>query len=114
MLFRSKLYNLEPKVLVQYRREAFEREELGRIRVNLDDELVATRSLDLLGPLKGERAIMERGAAIFEIKAEDFLPYWLHTLIGKYDLSSEPISKYCLAVRSQGRLSAAGRADDEY
>jgi len=109
-----RMYNLEPKVLVQYRREPLERREGGRIRVNLDDELVATRRLDLFGPLGGAHRILDYGHAVFEIKAEDFLPGWLHTLIGKYDLWNEAISKYCLAVRSECLLSEIGRANDEY
>ena len=103
-------YNFEPKVIVQYRRQAFQRTEMSRIRVNFDDELFSCRNLDLLGPLEGARRLLRYGDAIFEIKVDDMrMPYWLHTLIGKYNLQNEAVSKYCYCVRGQGRMSAVGR-----
>jgi hypothetical protein len=104
---------MEPKVLIEYRREALERRELGRTRVNFDFELRATRDLSLLGELRGARQILGCGRAIFEIKVDGGqLPFWLHMLIAKYDLQNEAISKYCYAVRSEARLSTSSRADD--
>jgi len=102
-------YNMSPKVLIQYRRQAFERVELGRVRANFDDELFATSHLDLLGPLRGGRRLQQYGRAIFEIKVDGVMPYWLHQLIAKYNLQSEAISKYCFAMRSEARFSAVGR-----
>jgi len=106
-------YNMEPKILIQYRRQAFERLEINRVRVNFDDELLATRNLDLLGPLQGARRLLRYGKAVLEIKVDGYLPEWLHRLIAKYSLQAEAISKYCYAVRSEARFSAAGRGDDE-
>jgi len=105
-------YNMEPKILIQYRRQAFERMEINRARVNFDDELLASRNLDLLGPLAGARRLLRYGSAILEIKVDGYLPDWLHMLIVKYSLQAQAISKYCHAVRSEARLSAFGRADD--
>jgi hypothetical protein len=106
-------YNMEPKVIVQYRRQALERKEISRVRVSFDDELLATRHLELLGPLRGARRLLQLGHAVFEIKVDGTLPYWLHALISKYNLQSEAVSKYCYAVRSEGRFSAIGR-EEEY
>jgi hypothetical protein len=105
--------NMEPKILIQYRRQAFERLEVNRTRVNFDDELVASRTLDLLGPCQAGGRLMKYGGAIIEIKVDNVLPFWLHTLIGKYELRNEAISKYCYAVRSQARMSAVAREVDE-
>jgi len=102
-------YNMEPKILIQYRRQAFERWEVNRTRVNFDDQLLATRNLDLLGSLNGARRLLEHGHAIFEIKVDNTLPFWLHMLIAKYNLWNEAVSKYCYAVRSEARNSARGR-----
>lgn len=102
-------YNFEPKVLIQYRRQAFERVELNRVRVNFDDELQATRHLDLLGPLQGPRRLLQYGHAVFEIKVDGPMPYWLHMLIDKYNLQNQAFSKYCYAVRSEARFTAAIR-----
>jgi SPX domain protein involved in polyphosphate accumulation len=105
-------YNMEPKVIVQYRRQAFERRETSRVRVSFDDELMATRHLDLLSHLRGARALLRPGHCIFEIKVDDIMPYWMHMLISKYDLQNRAISKYCYAVRSEARFSAMGRPDE--
>lgn len=102
-------YNMEPKIIIQYRRQAFERQEINRVRVNFDDELLATRNLELLGPLPGARRLLQYGHAIFEIKVDQVMPYWLHTLIAKYNLQNQALSKYCYAVQSEGRYSSLGR-----
>jgi hypothetical protein len=105
----QRMYNMEPRVIVQYRRQAFERMELNRIRVNFDDELLATRNLGLLDPLRGARRLLQYGHAVFEIKVDNVLPYWLHTLIAKYNLQNEAVSKYCYTVQSEARVSAIAR-----
>jgi len=105
-------YNMEPKVIVEYRRLALERREASRTRINLDDELVATRDLHLLGPLRGARRLLRPGHCILEIKVDGVLPNWLHTLIMKYDLQAQAISKYCYAVRSEARMTATSRSDE--
>jgi hypothetical protein len=107
-----KQYNMEPKIVVQYRRHALERQELGRVRVSIDDELVATRHLQLLGELRGPRRLLNYGNAIVEFKLDGFMPYWLHTLISKYDLVDQALSKFCFAVRSEAMLSPVGRTGD--
>jgi len=104
--------NMEPKVIVQYRRQAFERPEFQRVRVSFDDEVFASRYLDLLGPLQGGRRVLPYGHAVFEMKADGVMTRALHMLIGKYDLAHEAVSKYCYAVRATARLSARARARD--
>jgi SPX domain protein involved in polyphosphate accumulation len=102
-------YNMEPKIIVQYRRQALERLEINRVRVNFDDELYATRNLNLLAPLQGARQLLKYGHAILEIKVDQVMPFWLHKLIGKYNLQNQALSKYCYAVQSEGRYSSIGR-----
>jgi hypothetical protein len=105
-------YNQEPKLLIQYRREAYERRELGRVRVNFDDELVASANLELLAPLRGARRLMRYGHSVFEIKVDSVMPTWLHMLIGKYNLQNQAFSKYCYGIRSIARLSTELRDDE--
>ena len=105
----QKLYNMMPVILIQYRRQAYEKNELGRIRVNFDDELLSTRQLNLFGPLKADLPILRYGKSIFEIKIDGGLPFWLHTLIAKYNLQNLALSKYCMAVRCSARMSATAR-----
>lgn len=102
-------YNFEPRVLLQYRRQAYERIELNRVRVNFDDELIASRDLDMLGHMSGARSLLGYGNSIFEIKVDNVLPYWLHQLISKYDLNNQAFSKFCYAVQSEARGSSVAR-----
>lgn len=104
-----RLLNMEPKVLLQYRRTAFERRELNRCRVNFDDQITATRRCDLLGSMDRARRLLQYGHCVFEIKVDGSLPYWLHALIVKYNLQLQAFSKYCHAVRSELLLSPAAR-----
>jgi hypothetical protein len=105
-------YNMDPRILIQYRRQAFERQEIGRVRANFDDELLATGKLDLLGPMRGARRLMEPGYSIFELKVDEALPYWMHALIAKYDLQNQAVCKYCHAVSSRAFLSHVEREDE--
>ncbi|HEY3215484.1 MAG TPA: polyphosphate polymerase domain-containing protein [Candidatus Eisenbacteria bacterium] len=101
--------SMEPKILVQYRRYALERKQGGRVRVSIDDDVLATRNLELLGPLRGARRLLDYGNAVVEFKLDGTMPFWLHKLISKYELVDRAISKFCFAVRSEARLSAIGR-----
>ena len=106
-------YNMVPKIMVQYRREAYEKIELKRVRANFDDELLSSRNLDLLAPLKGGRRMLKYGNSIFEIKVDGGMPFWMHNLISKYDLQNQAISKFCYSIRNEARFSAIGRPGDD-
>ena len=108
----QRMYNMEPRIIVEYRRQAFERLEASRTRINLDDELWASRSVNLLGPLDSARPVLQRGHAILEIKVDGVMPKWVHMLISKYDLQAVALSKYCYATRSEARMSSVGRPED--
>jgi SPX domain protein involved in polyphosphate accumulation len=105
-------YNMTPTILINYRREAYEKVELNRVRANFDDELLASRNLDLLGPLKGARNLLKYGSSIFEIKVDGTMPFWMHTLISKYNLQNQSVSKFCHGIRSEARFSGMAREDD--
>lgn len=108
----QRLYNMVPQILVQYRRRAYEKNEINRVRLSFDDNLVGSKHLNLLGQLRGARPLLKYGNAIFEIKIDGTVPYWLHKLIAKYDLQNEAISKFCYAIRGQARLSTLSRPDE--
>ena len=108
----QRLFNMVPQILVQYRRRAYEKNELNRVRLSFDDNLMASKHLSLLGQLRGARPLLKYGNVIFEIKVDGTVPYWLHKLIAKYDLQNEAISKFCHAIRGQARLSTFARADE--
>jgi len=108
----QKQFNMEPKVIVQYRRKAWERRDLCRIRTNFDDELVSTRDTDLLGSLPNARSLLKYGNSVFEIKVDGAMPYWLHMLTDKYGLKDRTFSKFCYSLVSGARTSAVMIKDE--
>jgi hypothetical protein len=107
----QKQYNMEPKILVQYRRRAFERRDLSRVRVNFDDELVGSRDLNLLTTLSNARRLLRYDHSVFEVKVDGVMPFWLHMLIDKYGLQNRAFSKFCFSIYSEARTSAILRDD---
>ena len=107
----QKQYNMEPKVIVQYRRTAWERRDVSRVRTNFDDDLVASRDADLLGDLGTARGLLRYGHSVFEIKVDGVMPYWLHMLTDKYALQNQAFSKFCYAIASEARTSAITRGE---
>ncbi len=107
-------YNFQPTVLLQYRREAYERNEMNRVRANFDDNIIACRDLDLLGPMYGSRRILSYGHSVFEIKVDNVLPYWMHMLISKYNLENRAFSKYCFTAYSESLQTNVSRPNIGY
>ena len=105
-------YNMVPKIMVQYRREAYERNEIHRVRANFDDEILGSRELNLLDPLQSARPLLKNGNAVFEIKVDGTMPFWLHHLISKYDLQDQAFSKFTNSVRSEALFSTFARQED--
>ena len=105
-------YNMHPKVMVQYRRQAFERMEINRVRVNFDDQLQASRGLNLFEPLVSPRSLLKYGNSVFEIKVDGEMPFWLHGLVAKYNLQDQAFSKFTHAIRSEARFSMSHRATE--
>ncbi len=104
-------YNMLPKIMVQYRREAYERNEINRVRANFDDELLGSRELSLLEPLHAARPLLKYGNCVFEIKVDGTMPYWLHYLISKYDLQDQAFSKFTNSIRSEALFSVFAREE---
>jgi len=89
--------NLEPKVLVLYDREAFV-DPHSDLRVTIDTEVQAIAASNPYQTLGTELPIMNR--PVFEIKFRDVVPAWLNTILRKYGVMREPISKYCRGVEA--------------
>lgn len=105
----QKQFSMEPKIMVQYRRTAWERRDLSRVRTNFDDGLIASRDLDLLGPMNNARRLLQYGHSVFEIKVDGVMPYWLHMLTDKYGLQNQAFSKFCNSIISEARKTSVIR-----
>ncbi len=92
-------YNLRPTHLTVYEREAF----LGRfdatLRVTFDRNLRGG-SYPSLGEIYQEAGLREvfPGHFIIEVKYNTRFPAWLKTVLGRYGLRNEALSKYCLCA----------------
>ena len=89
----------KPWIVVRYLRTPYVASG-GKLRVTFDSRLEACRKADL-----GYSEFMVpvlRDHVILEIKAQShtLLPRWLNTLIRKYDLNKDAISKYAYAVEA--------------
>ena len=97
--FRIKqTYAMTPVVNVQFRRQAFVARADRRVRITLDDRLVARRARDLYDPLPAPHVGLAGDSSILEVKVDRAMPFWMHRLIAKYRLQVESMSKYCYAV----------------
>jgi len=110
----QKQYNMMPQIYVQYRRQAWEHIQLDRVRINFDEDLIASRDLDLLKAPKSYRRLLKYNHVILEIKLDGGIPYWVHQLINKYNLQNQAVSKFCNAIRSEAYLSSVGRPNEQY
>jgi len=96
--------DLRPVAMTGYQREAYvgRDADLG-LRVTLDHRVRGRdREFDL-GADAENRLIIPASLSVFEVKANDRVPYWLTDLAARTDLSVVRVSKYCQSVEAFGR-----------
>jgi hypothetical protein len=105
----------EPKILVDYEREAFSSREDGYARVTFDRNVkyAAVSEFDLDFP-ESQMLPVPTGvtsdfatAAILELKCEQFMPAWMAQLIHEHQLMRVGFSKYNTALRDDLSWSRA-------
>lgn len=101
--FLFDLYRLRmtPQVLVTYLRKPLVARFNKKVRVTFDHELRSVATDRLFSSERGRFVFPSQ--RIMEVKFSGGLPWWLHHVIQKYELSHEPISKYCLAIDASER-----------
>jgi len=93
-------YPFEPKLIVDYRRSAFQDRDGSSLRVTLDGP-VFTRSCACIGDLasSGKTShLVADGYLVLEVKFRNQLPFWLPHLAQRWDLPELPFSKYIESV----------------
>lgn len=95
-------YNLMPRLLVSYKRQALQGKFQERLRVTFDSAISATetRSLKDFGALRS----VASGLVVMEVKYNNTLPGWFLRTIEGYELERQPFSKYCVGVESCSRM----------
>jgi len=98
--FQTHFQNVSPKIIVQFRRQAFACKHGFDVRVTLDDELRSGPARHLFDDLPPSQPLLPLGTSVFEIKVRRQLPTWLRRVIESYHLRLQSVSKYGSAVVS--------------
>jgi len=91
------LRGLRPKLLVDYRREAYIPYQHRDMRITFDHQLKFA-SADRLFPSSRHQYSPHPKQVVLEIKSEGEVPGWLDMLVRQHGLKSVPNSKYARAV----------------
>ena len=99
----TRLYNLEPKLVVSYNRMAFFDRYKNDLRITLDRNIRARNiSLDLTEDrLRGRHAVPPT-MVLIEVKFNEAIPRWLCTVLNSFDAQAQRISKYCTGIEALG------------
>lgn len=101
-----KLYDLKPKVITTYARQAFVGTDydLG-LRITFDSHVTyRTRNLDLDGG-SYDGFIVPPDLVIMEIKTNERVPFWITELVSEKELKLIRVSKYCQGLGSASVLA---------
>jgi VTC domain len=89
-----------PVVQVRYDRMAYDSGPEGSIRITFDTGLCCRFDLKALIPddRNFPLPVLDREMAVVEVKTIGPVPLWLREATGKFQLQSQSMSKYCLAL----------------
>ncbi len=105
-IYHYRIKNLRPAVLVIYDREAFLGKFDSSLRLTFDKNLrsVIYPSLDrLYNENKVKSTLLNH--FIFEVKFFGTLPAWVKSLISKYKLNREALSKYTMSLETHAEFN---------
>lgn len=92
-------YNLQPTVLVRYRRIPLVARHDRRFRVTIDQDLAgAWRPAQFLGPVPLRHCLL--GYSVVELKWNHAVPSWFHAALQDFNLLRSAFSKYAVSILS--------------
>ncbi|MBT3979832.1 MAG: polyphosphate polymerase domain-containing protein [Bacteriovoracaceae bacterium] len=94
----SKFYQLQPKVLIKYTRQAFIGRSDPRLRITFDTNLKCSKMYPNSDMIEPTKKMISPLNTILEIKFNTAHPKWLRSICEKYSLNPTRVSKYCLAI----------------
>ncbi len=99
---RTKL--LKPKVVVEYRREAFV-SPLGNVRITFDKEISASSgTLDMFSPNYHTTKILPDDIMVLEVKYDDYIPSYILSILQTAMTDRCAISKYVMCREEKRRV----------
>lgn len=96
-----------PAVLIRYMRQAYESDDLNRVRVTFDRELAynITKVPQVrFGGRGWQHHPFTMGGVILEIKFTDRYPAWLSRLVKRFDLRQRSLSKFASSLQDSSSL----------
>lgn len=98
-LYYLHLYNLQPKVIVTYEREAFECKFGSGLRITLDKNIRTRNTSSFNGLYSDENMIPSlKDYFVLEVKFHRVLPSWLPVIMKKYNIVRESVPKYAMSI----------------
>lgn len=101
--------NIKPLLLIEYSREPHLGITDKTLRITFDSDIIVRKSKSLectSTPYK----VLPNGYSILEIKFNNYMPHWVHSLVRKFSLRDTAYSKYCLGLEElirRGRVNLA-------
>ena len=91
---KLKTERLQPKTIVDYRREAHSH-PAGNVRITMDTDIrTSISSLDLFDAELPHAAAMDPGTCVLEVKYDDFFPEFIQDLVQLNNCTTAAFSKY--------------------
>ncbi len=103
--YLSKIKNCSPVILINYEREAYFSKNDSTLRITFDKKLRSTPFPKISDLYSDEHLKYGMpGSFILEIKFFNGFPSWLQTIIRRYELKRQAISKYTICVDTHQEL----------
>ncbi len=105
-------YNLIPKSIVRYERQAF----IGTIydaglRITFDTDLSFQAHPLHLHELRSSLPMIAPSRVVMEVKVNERMPYWLTEFIAAHNLQMVRISKYCCSIDAAWKMPQSRHHD---
>lgn len=103
--YLTKIKNCSPVVLINYEREAFFSRHDSTLRITFDKNLRSVSLPRIFNLYSDEQAKYAMpGNFIMEVKFFNGFPSWLQSIIRKFELKRQAISKYTICVDTHNQL----------
>ncbi|WP_332695471.1 polyphosphate polymerase domain-containing protein [Halalkalibacter lacteus] len=110
--FKS-LYDLKPRVIVSYDRQAFHGLYEDDLRVTFDYNLMCREDeLRVENGPEGKHFV-DPGLVIMEVKVTHSVPLWLSRLLSEYECPKDSVSKFCTSSDLTEKTSLSSRTKEE-
>ena len=98
-IYNLRQQSLRPVLLVTYEREAFIGSVDSDIRLTFDKNVRSSIFPELNENFEENGSqFVTNGRCVLELKFNSFMPKWMRTLVAKFNLHEQSISKYCLGI----------------